>query len=200
MDYDPDINTIINKLIQSAYSINDWKIMKSTPDIVIDKKVVSDSPIKIIRGTIEINKPINCVSEYIQRVYNNINKIDTNLKLTLLEKIDEHSSIVLLEYRSLFPVNPRYFIVLMTTKYIGKNLIIHATSSIDYDYEQPDANYIKGNIDISGFICKTMGENQTKLTYLNQVDPKGKIPIMFVEKSMLQDVMEVSKIKAAIEK
>ena len=62
-----------------------------------------------------------------------------------------------------------------------------------------DDKAIKGHIEISGFVCNPSGKNKCKLTYLIQVDPKGNIPKILVEKNMVKDVLKIVKMKKEIE-
>lgn len=79
-------------------------------------------------------------------------------------------------YHGIWPVASREFINVAAKVNIGEKCFI-ATKVCEYPYPE-QKGVVRGICYIGGYILEKVDENKTKVTYISDVDLKGKIPGM----------------------
>ena len=91
----------------------------------------------------------------------------------ILKSIDEHHQVITLKFKSpSMVVSNRDFVMARAVKREG-NVILSNHVSVPYPDHGEQKGYVRGEIDVSGYVIEPLDDGKCTCTYVVQLDPKG---------------------------
>lgn len=166
----------LNELLRIYNSLKGWKV-------VSDRKGLKTEKCSIGNGdqVVKVNSKISCSAAYLLDFLKDV-KNTQKWDSSCLEGFDLKSytgdlKIIYIRYKQLKLIEDRDFI--MTTKpyLLNDGLRVLVGKSVNLiQYSGSNSKAIRADIITSGFLIEERGNRACEVTYLAQVDPKGKIP------------------------
>jgi len=148
-------------------------VVKTTPEKLLD--LFTDSPLEIRK------------------------KVTPNLsKYEIVKEFEPNIHLLHYVYKAPFPVKSRDFCLKRFVHRYGENILVCGISIEDDDLP-PLKKYIRGEIMMSGYYFESISEEETKVTSIVYVDPKGWIPNFVVKASKNGELNELTNLVEVIE-
>jgi len=163
-------------LLQSS----DWKAYGTQKTVSISKMEVSGHPMGIIRGIGEfsINR-IPSIWDYLSVVSSSgMRRVwDTLFDTTsIIERLDTYSILAHVKMKAQWPTAPRDFYTLTTVLTASKKILFFSSSVVDDKTPVSIGPYVRGHVDLAGWLIERTDHQTVRVTYVVQTDPKGWIP------------------------
>jgi len=184
---------VINKVLDAESAI-DWQVISyedtgfdGLSDIELWERDLEGTPVRAGKasGTLPI-APKTIFEKIWEFDVEWMKTIDSNLA-TYTKILQVGSDVQLVRSRMFapMPLSHREFVAVRTRKTINDNVYIIASVSVNYPSgdKDSDPSCVRGVAHLNGFIFRPVegNPNQTKLTRIVQVDPKGSVPLFVVD-------------------
>lgn len=158
------------KLFHTYDSNPEWKLFSESPCLSYERFIDSR---RVVKGVFEAPLPAAAVLAYLDDVSN----ITTTDKLCIEARYllkDEDFSIAYLQFKAVWPVSNRDF-VMLNRKFVDGNKTYYVNRSVNYNV--PEVNgVVRAEIMIGSFCVEKLSEDKCRITYISHSDPKGDIP------------------------
>lgn len=126
-------------------------------------------------------------------------KVTPNLsKYKIVKEFDPDTHLLHYVYKAPFPVRSRDFCLKRFVHRHGDNILMCGISVIDDDLP-PLKKYVRGEITMSGYFFEGISDEETKITSIVYIDPKGWIPGFVVRASKNGEFAELVNLVEVIE-
>ncbi|KAL4470494.1 hypothetical protein ABPG74_012105 [Tetrahymena malaccensis] len=179
--YSNIINNKLNENLALREIKTNWKQVKQVDNIIMYSTVYHNYEVKLTK--FEGNAPINFekASKYffeeLDAQKNNREMCD---QLTKLEAIDQDTIVTLFKTKSKFVVSSRYSLSVQHRRRLSNGEILITKDQIDDHQNAPKSDAIKADAKFGVIFLKKINENTTHIEMYQLVDPKGSIPVSFI--------------------
>ena len=194
------VDSSMDRLKQLATSDDGWKLDKEKSGVVIHHRYSEDSPIVMMRGKTTIaasaEDVLKCTEDYETR-----KKWDELFNGgEVLKTIDDSHQVITLKFKSpSMVVSNRDFVMARAVKKEG-NVILSNHVSVPYPDHGEQKGYVRGEIDVSGYVIEPLDNGKCSCTYVVQLDPKGWVPTVVVNTVASKQPMVLAKLRDHLQK
>ncbi|KAL4470491.1 hypothetical protein ABPG74_012102 [Tetrahymena malaccensis] len=175
----------INSKLKENLALRDiktnWKQVKQIDKMIMYSTAYQNYQVKLLK--FEGNAPINFekASKYI---FENQDAQKSNREvcdqLVNIETIDQDTIITLFKTKSMFLVNSRQILSVQHRRKLSEDEILITRDQIDDHENVPKSDAIKADAKFGVIYLKKINENATHVEIYQLVDPKGSIPVSFI--------------------
>ena len=177
-----------NKLLSAAEATEreGWAVVGTKQNVHIMKLVPQGgkSPMNCVKGTGPINVPPTFILRFLKdSTY--ITQLDDMLKeARKIHVISGAVQLVQMLYKGVWPTSPRDFAVLSISGQLDPGTWISAGVSIEDTRIPQEKGHVRGHLEAGGYVIRAVPgkPDVSEVTYVAQVDLKGSIPSMVVNK------------------
>lgn len=176
------------KLVSAAEATEreGWAVVGTKHNVHIMKLVPrgGDSPLNCVKGTGPVNVPPTFIMKFLKdRTYTT--QLDDMLKeARVIHVMSEAVQLVQMLYKSIWPTSPRDFAVLNISGQLDPRTWISAAVSIEDTRIPQEKGHVRGHLEAGGYVIRAVPgkPDVSEVTYVAQVDLRGSIPSMVVNK------------------
>jgi hypothetical protein len=117
----------------------------------------------------------------------------------VVHEFNAHSRVLYEQFSAPWPVTNRDFLFATHTQEAA-DLIVSAGFSVEHPSVPQTKGFVRAHMEIGGFVFRSLGNGQTRVTYTLFMDPRGSIPQMVVNSTQKKQTQNVSKIRAFLTK
>jgi len=126
-------------------------------------------------------------------------KITPNLSLyKIIKEFEPGIHLLHYVYKAPFPVKSRDFCLKRFVHSRNSDILICGVSIVDDDLP-PVKKYIRGEVLMSGYLFESISKEETQITSIIYIDPKGWIPNFVVKASKTGELSELTNIAKIVE-
>ncbi|EAR96164.1 START domain protein (macronuclear) [Tetrahymena thermophila SB210] len=198
-------SNIINSKLNENLALRDiktnWQQIKQVDNITMYSTVYQNYEVKLTK--FEGNASVN-FEKASQYFFDNLDAQKQNREscdqLVKLETIDQDAFVIFFQTKSRLVVSSRYSLCVLHRKRLSNNEIMIARDQIDDHQNAPKTDAIKVESKFGVIFLKKINENTTHLEMYQLLDPKGSIPLSFVNSmperqfdALLRDLQYIQK-------
>jgi hypothetical protein len=175
----------------------DWEDLGENDDVFASRRQ-TDAGIYMTKSVGVIRKSAEAVRSLLW-TYSRKKEWDENLEeIQVVQQFSDNFRIMYQRFNAPWPVSSRDFV--LATRYQDvEGGILLVGRSVDAGVPERDG-IVRGEVLASAYYLKRLNENNTEVTYMAGVDPKGSIPTMVVNAVGKKQALLVGKIRAVAER
>lgn len=128
---------------------------------------------RILKGVYETTLPLASITKYLDNV-SNVTTTDTMcVEAKSLQK-DGDYELAYLQYKAVWPVSNRDF-VMLTRKLVDGKKVYYLNQSVDAGVPVVK-DVVRAEIKVGSYMIEELGDGKCRITYISHSDPKGSIP------------------------
>jgi len=203
-------NPECRKAVESLLELekrDDWKLKKDKGGLKGYTLKPDDSPFHMTRGEIVIHQPAKTVVDWM--FVNTDNHFKETVQIQdptvsdceLLEvaATPEDGMLVWAQFETPPLIKSRDFVWREYDIDLGNGIWVITVVNQVSDQKPPMGRNIRGEIGVSGYITRALDDTSCSLTYFTQVDPKGWVPVWVTNLVAMQQIDNLTRIKAHTE-
>lgn len=117
----------------------------------------------------------------------------------VVQEFTEHSRLLYEQFSAPWPVSNRDFLLANYVQHTAE-VRVSVNFSVEHPSVPPVRGVVRAHTEVGGFICRQLGERETKVTFVLCMDPRGAIPQAIVNSSQKKQAQKISAIRAVLEK
>ena len=177
-----------------------WENISLNDDYVVYQKNIVDSLINMFRIDMKMNINHNDFHKYVHEKMDSVSSNKDTFSYNIENiKRDNGINILLANIKLQFPLYARDFCLFFVDEKINDDTCVIILKSIENEAFPVRKNFIRGDMKICGYVCKKIDENNSMISYIIDVDPKGWIPSNLVNYEIKRNVSDLNKLKTILE-
>jgi len=158
-----------------------------------------NSGVYYIKGVGDISTPVQTILDLTRdqsrrKLWDSMFKEGRNV-----HEFTEHSRLVYEQFTAPWPVSNRDFLLANYVQHTAE-FSVSVNFSVEHPSVPPVRGVVRAHTEVGGFICRKLGERETRVTFVLCMDPRGAIPQAIVNASQKKQAQKISKIRAVLTK